>query len=86
MDLSLKNKVAVVCGSTQGIGKASAVELARLGASVVLVARNEEKLIQTSIELVNNDNSGKQMALKLRDFAIPNAAELIVNEIEKCML
>jgi UDP-N-acetylglucosamine--N-acetylmuramyl-(pentapeptide) pyrophosphoryl-undecaprenol N-acetylglucosamine transferase len=56
--------------------------------AVLIVTDKEakEKLIQTSIELVNNDNSGKQMALKLRDFAIPNAAELIVNEIEKCML
>ena len=59
-----------------------------LADAVLLVTDKEakEKLIQTSIELVNNDNSGKQMALKLRDFAIPNAAELIVNEIEKCML
>ncbi|MEO6490862.1 MAG: SDR family oxidoreductase [Ferruginibacter sp.] len=44
MDLDLKNKTAVVCGSTQGLGYASAVELALLGANVILVARNEEKL------------------------------------------
>jgi 3-oxoacyl-[acyl-carrier protein] reductase len=44
MDLNLKGKRAVVCGSTQGIGKASAMELALLGASITLVARNEEKL------------------------------------------
>ena len=44
MNLDLTGKRAVVCGSTQGIGKASAVELAGLGASVTLVARNEEKL------------------------------------------
>lgn len=44
MDLSLKNKRAIVCGSTQGIGLATAKELADLGASITLVARNEEKL------------------------------------------
>lgn len=44
MELSLKNKVALVCGSTQGIGFASANELAALGASVILLARNENKL------------------------------------------
>jgi NAD(P)-dependent dehydrogenase (short-subunit alcohol dehydrogenase family) len=44
MNLDLTGKRAVVCGSTQGIGKASAVELALLGASVTLLSRNEEKL------------------------------------------
>ena len=45
MDLNLEGKRAVVCGSTQGIGKASAIELALLGASVTLIARNEKKLV-----------------------------------------
>lgn len=44
MNLDLNKKNALVCGSTQGIGWASAKELALLGASVTLVARNEEKL------------------------------------------
>lgn len=44
MNLDLIGKTAVVCGSTQGLGYASAVELALLGCSVVLMARNEEKL------------------------------------------
>ncbi|MCB0606491.1 MAG: SDR family oxidoreductase [Lewinellaceae bacterium] len=39
MDLNLKNKNALVCGSSKGIGKAAAIELARLGANVTLVAR-----------------------------------------------
>lgn len=44
MDLNLSGKRALVAGSTQGIGKASAIEIAGLGASVTLIARNEEKL------------------------------------------
>ena len=44
MNLDLTGKRAVVCGSTQGIGKASAVELALLGANVTLIARDENKL------------------------------------------
>ena len=44
MNIDLSGKTALVCGSTQGIGKASAKELATLGASIVLVARNEESL------------------------------------------
>lgn len=44
MNLDLTGKIAIVCGSTQGLGYASAVELALLGANVVLMARNESKL------------------------------------------
>jgi 3-oxoacyl-[acyl-carrier protein] reductase len=44
MNLDLTGKKAIVCGSTQGLGFASAVELALLGAEVTLMARNEEKL------------------------------------------
>ena len=51
MNLNLSGKKAMVCGSTQGIGKASALELASLGASVILVARNEEELKKVKSEL-----------------------------------
>jgi 3-oxoacyl-[acyl-carrier protein] reductase len=44
MDLSLDGKVALVCGASQGIGKATAIELALLGCHVVALARNETKL------------------------------------------
>ena len=45
MNLDLKNKNAIVCCSTQGIGEASAIELAKLGANITLIARNESKLL-----------------------------------------
>lgn len=44
MDLGLKDKVAIVTGGTQGIGKATAVLLAKEGASVVIAARGRELL------------------------------------------
>ncbi|KPM47916.1 SDR family oxidoreductase [Jiulongibacter sediminis] len=51
MNLNLIGKRALVCGSTAGIGWASAIELALLGAEVCLIARNEEKLKQRLTEL-----------------------------------
>ena len=47
MKTSLNGKIAIVCGSTSGIGRACASLLAKKGASIVLAARNEEKLIST---------------------------------------
>src|SRR5688572_6743007 len=51
MDLNLKGKHALVCGSTQGIGKAAAIELALLGATVTLLARDTSKLQSVLAEL-----------------------------------
>lgn len=56
MNLNLDNKYALVCGSTQGIGKAIAIALALEGVHVTLVARNEFKLKQTLSELSNTGN------------------------------
>ena len=44
MNLSLRNKKAVVCGSTQGIGKAIAEELSRQGVNLTLIARDKQAL------------------------------------------
>lgn len=44
MDTSLHGRRALVCGASQGIGLAAAQQLASLGASVTLVARNPERL------------------------------------------
>ena len=51
MDLGLTDKVAIVTGSTQGIGKATALRLAREGAQVVIAARGRELLDQTAAEI-----------------------------------
>ncbi len=44
MDLNLTDKTALVCGASQGLGLACAIELAALGATVVLASRSAEKL------------------------------------------
>lgn len=69
MNLDLSGKRAVVCGSTQGIGKASAIELALLGAHVTLVARDEEKLKSIVQEL--QVYSGQLHDYLVADFGFP---------------
>ena len=54
MEITLKNKNAIVCGSTQGIGKATAIELALMGANVTLIARDKNKLASVvSLSLIH---------------------------------
>jgi 3-oxoacyl-[acyl-carrier protein] reductase len=48
---SLIGRRAIVCGSTQGIGRACAVQFAGLGAAVTLIARNEDALRATRDQL-----------------------------------
>ncbi|GHO65343.1 short-chain dehydrogenase [Ktedonobacter sp. SOSP1-52] len=51
MDLGLKGKVAIVLAASKGIGRASALELAREGASVVIGSRDQEALTRTAQEI-----------------------------------
>lgn len=58
---SLKDKVAVVTGASQGIGRDTALALAEAGAKVVVAARNEEKLLA----LVADIGGGTAWAVKM---------------------
>ena len=49
--MTLSGRVAVVTGASQGIGRACAIELAKCGASVALVARNQQKLEEVAAEI-----------------------------------
>jgi len=51
MDMGLNNKTALVTGSTKGIGKAIAIELAKEGVNVLINGRNYEKVEQTVNEM-----------------------------------
>ena len=67
MNLNLNDKNALVCGSTAGIGKATAIALSEEGVNVTLVARNEDKLKKTLSELSSKGNHSYIVA----DFSNP---------------
>lgn len=77
MNLDLKGKTAIVCGSTQGIGKAAAEELSRLGANLVLIARNEEALKVSVSELVNSGNQTHSYVVA--DFSNPENVKAVID-------
>src|SRR5690606_40704720 len=78
MDIDLLGKRAVVCGSTQGIGKAIAMELALQGAAVTLLARNEERLQAVLSELPRNSQQDHHYLVA--DFAIAERDKAVISE------
>ena len=52
MDLGLQDKVAIVTGGSEGIGKAAALSMAKEGAAVVIVARRQDVLDQAEQEIL----------------------------------
>jgi len=60
---SLKDKVALVTGASQGIGRDTALALAKAGAKVAAAARNEEKLSALVAEITAN--GGEALAVKM---------------------
>lgn len=66
MNLDLKGKNALVGGSSRGIGKASAIELAALGANVTLVSRSAELMAEVLGEL--DSSQGQQHDFLVVDF------------------
>jgi 3-oxoacyl-[acyl-carrier protein] reductase len=63
MDLELSNRVAIVAAAIQGLGKACALGLARVGALVAIGARNEETL-QATAQQIRKETGAKVLARK----------------------
>lgn len=70
MNIDLKNKNALVGAATQGIGAGIAKELAKCGANVTLMARNEEKLKTSVAELavINENQKHQYLVADFSDF------------------
>lgn len=79
MNLDLTGKNAIVCGSTQGIGKAIAMELASLGANITLAARDEKKLAATQAELPVKE--GQVHGYVVVDFTFPPKVKTTIERV-----
>jgi 3-oxoacyl-[acyl-carrier protein] reductase len=69
------NSVAIVTGASQGIGRATAVRLARDFSAVVLVARNSEELKDTAASV---NSAGAESLIYALDLREPQSAEIVV--------
>jgi len=77
MNISLKDKRAIVCGSSNGIGKAIAMELASLGANITLFARNINAMKDVLKEL--DTSVGQAHDVIRADFAFPKQVSKAIN-------
>ncbi|MCH7813145.1 MAG: SDR family oxidoreductase [Planctomycetes bacterium] len=77
-DYSLAGRRAIVCGSTQGIGRACALRFADLGAEVTLVARDESALQRVCAELSTHER--QQHRFVVADFTEPDVLKTRITE------
>lgn len=75
----MNGQICLVTGATSGIGQQAALELARLGATVVLVARNRQRGEATRAEIVAATGN-ERIELLLADFAIPASIRAMSQE------
>jgi 3-oxoacyl-[acyl-carrier protein] reductase len=84
MMAELEGRVALVTGASQGIGRACALELSKVGATVALAARNEAKLAEVASEI---EAAGGQAAAFALDMAseesIKNGAKAVLDRFGK---
>jgi len=76
----VRDKVVVVTGASSGIGKATALKLAEAGAKVILVARGEEKLVETKAEI---DAAGGQAFICTADISDMASCDALVARVVK---
>lgn len=80
MQINLSGKTALVCGSSQGIGKATAIAFAHAGAKVILLARNQTSLQQVLKE-IQEINPNENHRYYIADFNDNNAVQSTVQSI-----
>ena len=82
--MALNGRVAVITGASQGIGRSCAVKLAKSGASVALLARNQQKLEELAGEITSAGGRAYVAATDLEnEDQIKNAFKAVVAELGK---
>ena len=82
MNLNLKNKNAIICASSQGLGKAAALDLAEEGVNLAICSRDQEKINKVKEEIHQKiDSEIKVLALKV-DLDSPDEILAFYKQVE----
>jgi 3-oxoacyl-[acyl-carrier protein] reductase len=76
MELGLKNKVAFIAASSQGLGKSVALELAQEGANIIISGRNKENLEKTKQEI--ETKTSKKVLAVAGDLSIADERDRVI--------
>ncbi|MEK7431804.1 MAG: SDR family oxidoreductase [Cyanobacteriota bacterium] len=79
--MDLKGKICIVTGSNSGIGKVTALEIAKMGATVIMVSRDRNKG-EKALEEVRNLSGNKDVELMLCDFASQKSIRKFAEEFK----
>ncbi len=79
MELGLKNKVAFIAASSQGLGKSVALELAQEGANIIICGRNKDVLEKTKQEIENQTN--RELLALTGDLSVAAEREQIIQSV-----
>jgi retinol dehydrogenase-12 len=78
----MNGKIVLVTGSSSGIGFATAEELARKGAEIILVARSEEKL-KEAVDLIKSRTGNNKLKYYIADFASQKSIRAVAEKLKK---
>ena len=82
MNLNLNNKNAIVCASSQGLGKAAALDLAEEGVNLAICSRDQDKINKVKEEIHQEINSEiKVLALQV-DLDSPDEIQAFYKQVE----
>ena len=82
MNLNLKNKNAIVCASSQGLGKSAALDLAEEGVNLAICSRDQDKINKVKEEIHQKINSEiKVIALQV-DLDSPDEIQAFYKQVE----
>jgi 3-oxoacyl-[acyl-carrier protein] reductase len=82
LNLNLKGKIVLVTGSTRGIGWATALNFARMGATTIINGHSDQKLLDQRVEEIKSDCGGESWGV-LADVSNKSAVEDLYQGIFK---
>jgi NAD(P)-dependent dehydrogenase (short-subunit alcohol dehydrogenase family) len=82
LSASVKDKHMVITGATSGLGYATAMELARRGADLTLVARNRDKAEQAVAD-IKRETGNTRIAIELADLSLMADVDALINRLKR---
>lgn len=76
---SLENKTILVTGASSGIGRSTAIECSKMGATIIVTARNEQRLLETLNSLDTSFN--QQHSMYIADLSIEEEITSLVDRL-----